>query len=126
VLRHIWKNYEALAVDACCTPKYRHLSAKRKEPIVPDHPQLLARDLREGLLAHTAQRTYKVGGQILKLRAGGNSMLRVSGGLIIFPSTYIAHILFHASSILSALLKYFSSQQKQSNLYGWTFSTFAI
>ena len=55
------------------------------------------RHLRLGkhILIYSAKGAFKILGKILKLCTGGDSVLRCTKLLVIFPAAYITYIFFH-------------------------------
>ncbi len=49
----------------------------------------------EIVLAYSAKGAYEIFGKILELCAGSNSVVGIAEGFVIFPSAYVAYILFH-------------------------------
>ena len=49
----------------------------------------------EVILTYATQGALEILGQVLPLRAGGNSVVGIAELLVIFPSTYITYILCH-------------------------------
>lgn len=49
----------------------------------------------EIIFAYAAESTLKVIGKVLEFGAGCDSVIRVTGGFIVYPSAYVTYILFH-------------------------------